>query len=398
MPLTGDGSTPAKFATLLRAERSAAGLTQEELAHASRMSVAAIRDLEQGRRRNPRPASLTRLAKALSLSTARAQEFTQTARDSSTRRTSARRNQHHYDATDHLRFNVLGPLTAWRGTTQLELGPPRQRAVLGLLAVNPGTPVSREALIDALWGEDIPATGTNLIQTYVARLRRILEPRRQFRDRGGYLTSVGTGYRLQATKDELDLLAFRDLMAEADAAFAVGDAAAACKLYDEARAMYEGDPLADIDFLQGNPAVAKLASERRVAITKYAASACRAGWHEQALPELTALTASEPLNERAHALLMIALAGSGQQGVALQVYQDMRRRLDDQLGVHPGNELSVTYGRVLRQDVGLRGCRYGRQMMSLAGADNDLMDGLVESTGSVGPAQRACGQGAVLFL
>lgn len=352
MPLTRDAGGPTKFGALLRAERNAAGLTQGELARVSRMSVAAIRDLEQGRRHAPRPASLTQLAKALGLSTIRTRELAQAARDSSARRTLAQRIQHQQDATGRLRLNVLGPLTAWRGKTQLELGPPRQRAVLGLLAVNPGSRLSREALIDALWGEAIPATGMNLVQTYVARLRRILEPRRQFRDRGGHLASVGTGYRLQATKEELDVLDFRHLIAEADAAFAVGDATAACKLYDQALAMYDGDPLTDIDFLQGNPAVAKLSSERTVAITRYAESACEAGWHEQALPELTALTVSEPLNERAHALLMIALAGSGQQGVALQVYEDMRRRLDEQLGVYPSSELSTAYERVLRQDVG----------------------------------------------
>ena len=351
MLLARDGGSPVTFAGLLRAERIAAGLTQEALARASRMSVAAIRDLEQGRRSAPRPASLSRLAMALGLSTIRSREFAQATRASSAERALARRIQHQHDATGHLRVSVLGPLTAWRGKTQLELGPPRQRAVLGLLAVNPGTPVSREALMDALWGEAIPATSMNLVQTYVARLRRVLEPHRTFRDRGGYLASVGTGYCLQATEEELDVLAFRHLVAEADAVFAVGDVAAACGLYDKALAMFDGDPLADVDFLQGNPAVAKLASERTLAITRYAKAACEAGWHELALPELTALTVSEPFNERAHALLMIALAGSGQQGVALHVYEDMRRRLDEQLGVYPSGELSAAYERVLRQDV-----------------------------------------------
>jgi DNA-binding SARP family transcriptional activator len=353
MPLTRDGGGPTKFGALLRAERNAVGLTQDELARASRMSVAAIRDLEQGRRSAPRPASLARLAEALGLSTSRTRELAAVC-GSSAGTAPAQGVQHKYDAKGHLRFTVLGPLAAWRGKTQLELGPPRQRAVLGLLAVNPGTPVSREALIDALWGEAIPATGVNLVQTYVARLRRILEPCRQFRDRGGYLAAVGTGYRLQVTKEELDVLAFRHLITEAYAAFADGDAAAACELYDEALAMYDGDPLTDISFLQGIPALAKIASERAVAVMRYAESASAAGWHDRVLPELTALTVSEPLNERAHAVLMIALAGSGQQGVALQIYEDMRRRLDEQFGVYPGSELSAAYERVLRQDVSAR--------------------------------------------
>jgi DNA-binding SARP family transcriptional activator len=351
MPLMVNGSSSTEFGTLLRAERLAAGLTQDELARASRMSVAAIRDLEQGRRRSPRPASVAQLTNALGLGRSRTRELTQAACNSSAGTASEQRIRHPHETTGHLRFNVLGPLTAWRGQTQLELGPPRQRAVLGLLVVNPGTQVRREALIDALWGEAIPATALNLVQTYVARLRRILEPHRQLRDRGGHLASVGTGYRLQATKDELDLLAFRDLVTKADDVFDVGDAATACKLYDEALAMYDGAPLADIDLLQGNPAVAKLASERTVVIMRYAEAASGAGRHERTLPELTALTVSEPLNERAHALLMIALAGSGQQAAALQVYEGMRLRLDELLGVYPSSELSVAYERVLRQEI-----------------------------------------------
>jgi DNA-binding SARP family transcriptional activator len=353
MPVEKGGDGPPKFGLLLRAERNAANLTQHELARASRLSVAAIRDLEQGRRSAPRATSLTRLAKALDLNKIRAQELIQAAYDSSAAKPSAQHIQHQRNSTGQLRLHVLGPLTAWRGKTQLELGPPRQRAVLWLLAMNPGVPVSREALIDAMWGEATPATGINLIQTYVARLRRILEPGRHSHDRNGHLASVGTGYCLQATKEELDVLAFRHLVAEAEVAFAVGDTATACQLYRQALAVYGGDPLAGIDFLHGNPAAAKLASERTLAITKYAKSTRQAGCPECALPELTELTLSEPFNERAHALLMIALAGSGQQGVAFQVYEDIRRRLDDQLGVYPGRELSAAHERVLRQDVGI---------------------------------------------
>jgi DNA-binding SARP family transcriptional activator len=336
------------FAMLLRAKRRDAGLTQNELARASQMSVAAIRDLEQGRRRAPRSASLTRLANALQLNTVQIHEFTRAAREPCS---PARYIRSSKKDVASLRFSVLGPLTAWLDGMQLHLGPPRQRAVLGLLAASPGTLIPRDALIGALWGENVPASAVNLIQAYVARLRRILEPDRSQRDRGGRMASVGSGYRLQASVEELDVLAFRELTSRADGVFSAGDAAAACELYGEAVAMYRGDPLADIDLLKGTPAVAKLAAERTLAFTRYAQAACAAGWHERTLPDLKALSLSEPLNERVHALLMIALAGSGQQGVALQVYEEIRRRLDDQLGVYPSSELSEAYDRVLRQDV-----------------------------------------------
>src|ERR1700740_3649055 len=84
-----------------------------------------------------------------------------------------------------LRVGVLGPVTAWRGEREVSAGQPRQLAVLGLLATRANRVVSRGELVDAVWGDHAPASVDSGIYTYVAGLRRVLEPDRprRFPDR-----------------------------------------------------------------------------------------------------------------------------------------------------------------------------------------------------------------------
>jgi DNA-binding SARP family transcriptional activator/DNA-binding XRE family transcriptional regulator len=329
-PIGNNPSAPIgnNLGALIGDSRRAAGLTQRELADLADVGLGTVRDIEQGR--TPRPRSLARLAGALGLDVTRGP---------------ARPGGYRW-------LRVLGPLEAWRGGAPVELGPPRQRAVLGLLAVSPDEQVRRETIIDALWDEP-PATAVNLVQSYVSRLRRLLDPSRPARDRAGLLVSTGTSYRLQATPGELDLVAFRQVVDRARAARAAGSAAAACDLYDEALRLWRGDPLADVDLLRDHLAVADLAGRYAAVVGEYAETAFAAGFHERVLPRVEALARTEPLNERAHAQLMIALASTGRQAAALMVYQDLRHRLDEELGIRPGPELTDAHLRVLRQELPL---------------------------------------------
>ena len=125
------------------------------------------------------------------------------------------------------------------------------------------------------------------------------------------LVSAGSGYRLRATASGLDLLAFGQMVSRARAARAAGDPAAACGLYEDALGLWRGDPLADLDLLRGHLAVAHLAGRHSAVVTEYAETASAARCHERVLPWLETLARAEPLNERAGALLMLALAGTG---------------------------------------------------------------------------------------
>ena len=244
-----------------------------------------------------------------------------------------------------LRLGVLGPLAVLRDGTPLDLGGSRQRAVLGMLALHANTLVHRERIIDAVWGEQPPASAVNQVQGCISRLRRILQLSGQGQSGGGGLTSDGLGYQLSVTAGELDLLAFRDLVDRAGAALSSGNARTACELLDAALGLWRGEPLAGIDRLRDHPALARVWRERAAAVLSYA----EAGEHDRVLPALWALARDEPLNERVHAYLMIALAATGQRAEALRVFGELRVRLDHELGVRPGPELTGAHLRVLRQ-------------------------------------------------
>jgi DNA-binding SARP family transcriptional activator/tetratricopeptide (TPR) repeat protein/DNA-binding XRE family transcriptional regulator len=332
-----EGDRPG-FGRVLREVRLAVGVTQAELAHRAGVSLGTIRDLEQGRRVRPRAGSVARLSAALGLD-ARLAERLAGAVDAAT-------------SGGGLWVQVLGPVLAWRDGRPLDLGSARQRAVLALLALQRDGPVLREAIVDAVWPDGPPATAVNMVQAYVGRLRRVIEAGEAVR--GGRERSVvtwsGESYRLRLTADELDLLTFDDLAARAAAA-APADPAVASSLYEQALGLWHGDPAAGTGVLRTHPAVTGLIFRRSRLVVEYAKVACPQGWHDQVLGHLRVLAGQEPLNEPAHAWLMIALAGSGQQAAALEVYADCRQRLDQQLGVHPGADLSRAHSLVLRQEV-----------------------------------------------
>jgi DNA-binding SARP family transcriptional activator/tetratricopeptide (TPR) repeat protein/DNA-binding XRE family transcriptional regulator len=317
-----------RLGDLLRGFRQAAGLTQLELAKQAGLSLGSVRDLEQGRTRRPLGETLSALVTALGLTTAQASELERA-------------------STDHgLWLQVLGPLAVWRDGTQVRLGGPAQRTVLGLLALSPGSLVHRASIIDVLWPDDPPANAVNLVQTHISRVRKALGP-----DAGRLLSSSGAGYRFGAGPGEIDALRFGQLTLNAHAAHSRDDHTAACHLYQQAIDLWQGEVLADLDLLRGHPAVAGLAHQRAEAVIAYGRAASVAGWHGRVIPVLRILAEQAPLNEQAHAQLMIALAGTGQQAEALNVYRDLCRRLDNELGVLPGPDLAEVHQLVLRQEI-----------------------------------------------
>jgi len=335
---------PEPAGNLIREYRKSAGLTQRQLAVAAGVSVGVVRDLEQGRTAHLRAESVRGLASALRLDRRRAAALAQAA--SKDRDEPATRP----GRPGGLRLYALGPLAVWRDSRPVLTGLPVRRAVLGLLALHPDTGLHRDMIIDALWPAYPVPTAVNQVQAHVGALRRVLDPGRSPRDPAGLLVSSGTSYRLQVSADRLDLLAFRELAGQARAARAA-DAEVACSLYEEALRLWRGTPVADVELLRGHPAVAELARQQAAVVTEFASAAFAAGGHGRVLPHLHSLADREPLNEMAHAHLMVALAGSGQQASALEVYEDLRHRLDEQLGVRPGPQLEDAYLQILRQEV-----------------------------------------------
>jgi DNA-binding SARP family transcriptional activator/tetratricopeptide (TPR) repeat protein/DNA-binding XRE family transcriptional regulator len=343
---------PGLLATLMRTHREATGLTQRQLASRSGISLGTLRDLEQGRTFRPRPPSLACLAEALQLSGCQRDELIGAlASPAYARQATPSEQQHRAGHGDRgLRVEILGPLAAWRDGLPVALGPVRQRAVLGLLALHADTGIHRAAIVDALWGEDPPSTSVSMVQAQVSGVRRLLRPG-PAPGAGGPVSWDGSCYRLSVGGVRLDLGEFSELTERARQVAATGDAAAACELYDQALGLWRGQPLEDIDVLRGHPAVTGLGRRRAAVVIEYAAAAAGTGLLDRVIAHLEALAVREPLDERAHAQLMVTLAATGHHAFALRVYQDLAARLDNELGVRPGPELSAAHLQILRQQI-----------------------------------------------
>jgi DNA-binding SARP family transcriptional activator/tetratricopeptide (TPR) repeat protein len=259
-----------------------------------------------------------------------------------------------------LRVGVLGPVTVWREGHELGAGQPRQLAVLGVLASRANRVVSRGELVDAVWGEEPPASAENGIYTYVAGLRRILEP--DGRDRGSarprrgpglVLVSSGGGYLLRLAPGDLDASHFEYCLERARGLRAAGDAGAAACAVNEALSLWRGQPFAGVPGPFAEAERHRLAELRTTADEERADLMLDQGQHVAAVPELTALTAEHPLRERARGLLMLALYRSGRQAEALRVFRDARVRLAEELGISPGPELTRLHERLLAMDPAL---------------------------------------------
>ena len=244
-----------------------------------------------------------------------------------------------------LHIAVLGPLALTRNGEPLRTPPAGERTVLALLALAQSAPLRVESIVDALWGEAPPASSVGIVHTYISRIRRIL-------DENGSRIRVrrdGAGYALLASEDELDLKLFRRLMDQARAESACAGPGARA-VFERALSLWRGAPLADIAVLRGHPAVIALQDEIAGAVFSYADAAAEGGYDEDVLPYLRALVAQSPLDEAAYARLMLAMAAIGRQGEALAAYEELRCRLDSELGVLPGQAVRDAHAQVLRQE------------------------------------------------
>jgi DNA-binding SARP family transcriptional activator len=224
----------------------------------------------------------------------------------------------------------------------------RQRTILALLALTNGTPVGRGEIVDAIWGAEAPATAAELVQAYVSRIRQRIQQVRSVPHGGDtVLVATGGGYRLDVADNQLDTVAFRALVEVARRHVGSGDVELAFIEYRQAVGLWRDDPVADLPGLQEHPTVTALALHRRTALQEWADVAARLDRHKELLPLLRGLADRERLDEGVHARLMIALAGTGQQAAALQVYQTVRHRLVTELGVEPGNQLRNAQQAVL---------------------------------------------------
>jgi len=228
-------------------------------------------------------------------------------------------------------FGILGPFEVRRNGAVCVVAGAKARAVLAMLVLHANEPVSAERLAIAVWGKEVPGAAVNAVQAHVSRVRRALG--------GDVLVTAPSGYCLQIDPDAIDARRFERLLAQGDR--------------DMALALWRGPALADFagaEFAQAE--IARLEELREQAIEGRIDAELAAGRHRQLIGELERRAAEQPLRERAHAQLMLALARSGRRADALAVYRRARATFVEELGLEPGAELREIERTVLAGEGG----------------------------------------------
>jgi YVTN family beta-propeller protein len=249
-----------------------------------------------------------------------------------------------------LQFCVLGPVEVCDGGQKLPLGGPKQRALLADLILNAGTVVSTAQLIDDVWGDTSPATAGHTVETYIARLRRVLRDG----SRPEVLLTKPPGYLLDVEPGHVDALRFGQLVNEGTVAAGRGDHEQASALLRAALALWHGQALADVaDVPFARTAARRLTDQQLLALERRIDSDLQLGRAQDLIPELEGLVVRHPYYEPFHRQLMLALYRSGRQSDALGAFRRARGLLAGELGIEPGPDLRKMEQAILRQDPGL---------------------------------------------
>ncbi|TMR04260.1 AfsR/SARP family transcriptional regulator [Actinomadura soli] len=243
-----------------------------------------------------------------------------------------------------MRFGVLGPLDVRTGDgAPVRVADRKVRALLADLLAHAGRAVASGRLIDDLWGDDLPANPSATLQARVSQLRRALDDAEP--GARALVEKSPPGYRLNARPG--DAARFEELVAEARTS--EGPATRAALLTD-ALSLWRGPAYADFaDAPFTAPEIARLDELRLAAVEARAEARLELGDHEALAAELRGVVGEHPLRERLRASYMRALYGAGRPAEALTTYEDLRRRLGEDLGADPGPALSDLHLAILRR-------------------------------------------------
>jgi DNA-binding SARP family transcriptional activator len=248
-----------------------------------------------------------------------------------------------------MEFRILGPLEVLEGGEPISLGTLKERLVLAVLLLHANEFVSRDRLIDELWGVAPPPTARKAVNVYVSKLRKTLsangdEP----------IATADGGYRLAVDRDLLDAERMRSLVARARECMADGESEAASRLLQEALGFWRGPTLAGLALEStGRDEVAQLDELRLTALMDRIDCDLAQGRHDDVLGELRVLVGEHPLRERLRAQQMLALYRADRQADALDAYQQARHALLDELGIEPSESLQRLQQAILRHDPAL---------------------------------------------
>jgi LuxR family maltose regulon positive regulatory protein len=245
-----------------------------------------------------------------------------------------------------MEVRLFGELEAVAEGVPVPVRGAKQRALLALLALQRGQPVSADRLIDLLWDDREAANPANALQAQIGQLRRTLGP--------AAILTTEAGYTLTAGPDEVDVVRFERLVAKGQRLAADGELAPASAALGEALGLRRGEPLAEFTYASFFDAERAHLDELTLVATESRAGAdLGLGHHGELTANLEARCREHPLRERLWELLILALYRSGRQAEALRAYTEIRDRLVDELGIDPGQALRELQARILAQDPSL---------------------------------------------
>ena len=248
-----------------------------------------------------------------------------------------------------MEYRILGPLEVVHEGEPVPLGRLKERLVLAVLLLHANEFVSRERLIDELWGESPPPTARKAVNVYISQLRKALT-------RKGLdpIATADGGYRFEIDAQELDAAHMQHLLATARERTAAGELEAGGELLREALALWRGPTLAGLLLeSHGRDEVEQLDELRLTALMDRIDCDLALGRHEDVLGELRVLVGEHPLRERLRAQLMLALYRADRQAEALDEYQKTRDVLVEELGIEPSPALQRLQQGILRHDLSL---------------------------------------------
>ena len=247
-------------------------------------------------------------------------------------------------------FSVLGPISARDGKGHpIELGSPKQKAVLALLLIHAGEPLTPDQLIDGLWGDKPPDSAAATLQAYISNLRKAIEPDRPARAPAKLIVKNGGGYQISLQGARLDSKQFEDAL-DAAQACAQRDPRRCIEVLEEGLELWSGPAYADFRYEEfAIPEAMRLEEMKLSAIETRIGAELAVGRSADLIPEIEMLIGAHPLREKLWASLMIALYRSGRQAEALRAFRRCEAILAEELGIVPGEELRELELAILNQ-------------------------------------------------